>query len=308
MGLLGGSLLKVARLRAGLTQRDLAERLALPQSSIARWESGARQPTIDNLVEAVRACGLDPVVSLFATDRSNDAFIWDLLDEAPAERLRRFVAAANETRPMVRHEAAQRAGRRTAPTIAAFDPLPVLRALHEGGVQFLLVGRLAEVVRGSPLVPQAEVAVCVESSEPNRARFRAAVQGLGATRWTEDDEQPEETPFQLRQFPRARRWWNDSLGGALASLDVPPGTDGFWDLIRQADQPDLDRELTVPVASHLDLIRMADASIDAADRSGLPTLVRALEFSQDYLPPEDRPLSVPEGLEGLFAEHGLTAS
>jgi len=256
----------------------------------------------------VRACGLDPVVSLFVTDRSNDAFIWDLLDEAPAERFRRLVAAANEIRPMVRHAAAQRARRRPAATIAAFDPLPALRALDEGGVQFLLVGRLAEVVRGSPLVPQAEVAVCVESSDPNRALFRVAMQRLGATRWAADHDQPEETPFQLRQFPRAQRWWTDSIGGALASVDVPSGTDGYWDLIRQADRPDLDRDLMVPVASHLDLIRMADASIDSADRSGLPTLVRALELSQDYLPPEDRPLSVPEGLEGLFAEHGLTAS
>lgn len=161
MSLIGGALIKVARLRAGMSQRQLAESLGLPQSSIARWESGAREPTVESLVQAIRACGLDLSVSLFAMDRSNDAFIWELLDETPAERLRRQVAAAN--------------GRMAAP----FDPNPILDVLSEGTVPFVLVGRLAENVRGCPLVPEAEVVICLRRGSDARVQLERALREIG---------------------------------------------------------------------------------------------------------------------------------
>ena len=41
MGPIGADLIREARKRAGLTQRELAERAATTQSSVARWESGS---------------------------------------------------------------------------------------------------------------------------------------------------------------------------------------------------------------------------------------------------------------------------
>jgi transcriptional regulator with XRE-family HTH domain len=43
---LAGNLLRRARAQKGLTQRQLAELAGVPQSSIAKIESGARQPTL----------------------------------------------------------------------------------------------------------------------------------------------------------------------------------------------------------------------------------------------------------------------
>jgi uncharacterized protein len=42
---LAGSLVLSARLKAGLTQRQLAERLDVTQQVVAAYESGRRQPT-----------------------------------------------------------------------------------------------------------------------------------------------------------------------------------------------------------------------------------------------------------------------
>jgi transcriptional regulator with XRE-family HTH domain len=308
MNLIGGALIKIARLRAGLTQRELGERLGLPQSSIARWESGARQPAIDNLVEAVRACGLDPVVSLNPTDRSNDGFIQALLQEVPAERLRVQVAAANGMRPLERAAAARRAGG-AAVRGEEFDPLAIMRALKARDVRYVLVGRLAENIRAAPLVPTgAEVALCAQTSDCNTAALDQALRDLGATRWRESDEHPFEIPLELRGIASARRWWVESAGGAVAVVAVPHGTTGYGDVARHATDEDLDSGLSVSVAALTDLIRMADAAVDPADRGGLPTLRRAYELATRDERLGQLPVSVPAGLEELFAEHGIVSA
>ncbi|MGH3110436.1 MAG: helix-turn-helix transcriptional regulator, partial [Gaiellaceae bacterium] len=48
-------LIREARLRAGLTQHTLAERTGRERSVIARWEQGAVAPSIETLLELVRA-------------------------------------------------------------------------------------------------------------------------------------------------------------------------------------------------------------------------------------------------------------
>ncbi len=46
-----------ARLRAGLTQLELAAKAGTTQSAIARWESGSVEPSHRMLVALVRLCG-----------------------------------------------------------------------------------------------------------------------------------------------------------------------------------------------------------------------------------------------------------
>jgi transcriptional regulator with XRE-family HTH domain len=54
----GGDYVLMARRRAGLTQRDLAERLGVRQATIARWERGDRQIGIEGVEAVAGACGL----------------------------------------------------------------------------------------------------------------------------------------------------------------------------------------------------------------------------------------------------------
>lgn len=48
--LMGGRL-KSARINAGLTRKDVAERLKISVSAISYWERGITIPTLENMVE-----------------------------------------------------------------------------------------------------------------------------------------------------------------------------------------------------------------------------------------------------------------
>jgi transcriptional regulator with XRE-family HTH domain len=54
-----GEIIREARLRAGLTQYELAERSGRKRGVIARWEHGTVAPSVETLIELVRACGFD---------------------------------------------------------------------------------------------------------------------------------------------------------------------------------------------------------------------------------------------------------
>lgn len=65
-----GALLREARLRAGLTQSELAHRVGTTQPVIGRWERNEVQPSFERLQELVRACGLELSFSLTNYDDS----------------------------------------------------------------------------------------------------------------------------------------------------------------------------------------------------------------------------------------------
>lgn len=107
--MLSSDLLREARLRAGLTQAALAERTGRPQSTIARWESGRTQPSLESLRETIRACGLELGFTIANFDDSYVPFIERNLALTPEERFANAVHAANvfrEIRPKI--EAARR--------------------------------------------------------------------------------------------------------------------------------------------------------------------------------------------------------
>src|ERR1700693_2919600 len=81
------SLLRSARLRAGLSQRSLARLAEVPQSTVARIELGAVDPRSDTLAGLLNAAGyeLDTTRRLgIGIDRSQ---IRELLQLSPRDRL-----------------------------------------------------------------------------------------------------------------------------------------------------------------------------------------------------------------------------
>ena len=94
-----GRTLRLARRRRGLTQRQLAERSGVPQSAIARIESGTVTPRIDSLDKLLRFCGetleARPARGI-GVDRS---LIREMLRLSPTERLR---AASIEAKTLAR--------------------------------------------------------------------------------------------------------------------------------------------------------------------------------------------------------------
>ena len=50
-----GENIRAARKAAGVSQKELAERLQVHQKDISRWENGAHVPTVEMLVKICRA-------------------------------------------------------------------------------------------------------------------------------------------------------------------------------------------------------------------------------------------------------------
>lgn len=195
-------LIREARLRAGLSQAELAARVRSPQSTIARWERGTRVPSLETTRRVIRACGLDLGLGLARYDDSYDALIDAQLSLRPRERLVRLTEGAE---PL----------------------LESVRALVATPVTFVLIGPIAEILRGSPLATDANrIEACV-ASVPDDA------EALVGVRFAE----------------------------RLA------GSRGLSDLQRDATLVKADARLKVPVASLRDLVRIAEASLSDRSRT-----------------------------------------
>ena len=84
--MVSGDLMKEARLRAGLTQSQLAERLGTAQSVIARWERDDVSPSLETVRQVVRACELELTFFMTRFDDSNVTIIDQNLRMTPAQR------------------------------------------------------------------------------------------------------------------------------------------------------------------------------------------------------------------------------
>jgi transcriptional regulator with XRE-family HTH domain len=86
-------LIREARLRAGLTQYELAERTNRDRSVIARWEQGAVAPSLETLLELVRACGFNLPLELVLHDESNLERLRKNVLLSPERRVQRILQA-----------------------------------------------------------------------------------------------------------------------------------------------------------------------------------------------------------------------
>jgi transcriptional regulator with XRE-family HTH domain len=86
-------LIRKARLRAGLTQYELAGRAGRDRSVIARWEQGTVAPSIETLVELVRACGFELPLELIPHDPTQRERLRKTALLSPERRVRRLLQA-----------------------------------------------------------------------------------------------------------------------------------------------------------------------------------------------------------------------
>jgi transcriptional regulator with XRE-family HTH domain len=90
-------LIREARLRAGLTQYELAERSGRDRSVIARWEQGVVAPSVETLVELVRACGFELPLELLPRDASGEERLRKNALLSPERRVQRFLQAQSKS-------------------------------------------------------------------------------------------------------------------------------------------------------------------------------------------------------------------
>lgn len=230
----------IARQRAGITQQQLADRSGHPRESIARWESGAREPSLTTLQGLVSATGLDLLIHLAEENPSLAENVEDQLALTPLERMRRLMSAA-----------------------ALRDALNGLRWLAAAQTPAMVVGSIAEVLQGAPNRP-GSAHVEVVSSDPVATTRDMEAAGLAAV------------DTEARWAVTGRREpWTLAAGGTIELVIDLPGANGYADLRRGAEEVAVEKVGTVRVAHPRDLLRVADASTHAEDRARVPGL-RAL--------------------------------
>lgn len=92
-----GSLLRDARVRSGLSQRELARKARTAQSVVARIEAGLTDPGWDTLAALIRAAGFDLAVELeprIAARTHMMADVARILALSPEDRLREVAAVS----------------------------------------------------------------------------------------------------------------------------------------------------------------------------------------------------------------------
>ncbi len=83
------ALLQLARLKADMSQRELAERAGVPVTMISAYERDQRQPTLSTLLRLLRAAGFDLRLHLAAYDPHDDILADLEAGRSESERLRR---------------------------------------------------------------------------------------------------------------------------------------------------------------------------------------------------------------------------
>jgi hypothetical protein len=163
-----------------------------------------------------------------------------------------------------------------------FDPLSILAALERGYVDYVLIGGLAQVLRGVDVVTDG-VDICPSFSRGNLDRLGSAlgepVVVDGASPVTEE---------ALAAEPVVRLQTN---AGTLQVVGSPAGVpNGFVELRRAASREDLGGGLRPLVASSGDLAAMAAALHRPADVERLAMLRRVVELETDraVAPPPGR--------------------
>lgn len=199
-------LIAIARKRAGLSQRELGRRLGRPQTTIARWETGAREPSFAAVQQALRACGVQLLTDLATYDDSDVPLAHRQLSLPPHQRLS----------SMARDD--------TAALMGALSAVATNRA------RLIVVGEVAGALQGSPLLLHGAPLELVAHPK-DRARAEARLAGL---------------PVRLIDPPAGTHGYQDLAHGAeRIALDATHNVRvaNVQDLLRIAlNSPDAHRE------------------------------------------------------------------
>ena len=82
-------IIREARLKAGLTQSELAARLGRERAQVARWETGGQEPSFENVRAVVEACGFALHVDFAEREATPelDAELETSVAQAPQQRI-----------------------------------------------------------------------------------------------------------------------------------------------------------------------------------------------------------------------------
>lgn len=83
------ALLQLARLKAGLSQGQLAKRAGVSPTMVSAYERDRRQPTLATLLRLLRAAGFELRMHLASADPHDDVLATLEMGRSPGEQARR---------------------------------------------------------------------------------------------------------------------------------------------------------------------------------------------------------------------------
>lgn len=154
-----------------------------------------------------------------------------------------------------------------------FDPRAVLAALERNGVDYVLIGGLAQVIRGADITT-ASVDICPRFGAGNLDRLAAAADELAVTGSAGDVVDLTDATVDAEPIISLA-----ARAGSLRIVGSPAGApQGYVDLRRAATKEHLGHGVQPLVASIADLARMASALRRDQDEKRLPQLRRIIEL------------------------------
>ena len=159
------------------------------------------------------------------------------------------------------------------------DPERILSTLVERDVQFVVIGAIAAIAQGGPLITQ-DLDITPAREPDNLERLATALKKLDARLRIPNDPSGIEFPIEPRFLGSVDSWTLKSPSGDIDLLFAPSGTAGYEDLKRSAVSAELWGH-QVLVASLPDIIRMKEAAGRPKDTAQLPVLRQTLELRRE---------------------------
>ena len=149
----------------------------------------------------------------------------------------------------------------------------MLAALHDAGVQFVLIGGMAAVLYGDVGVT-VDLDVVPARTPDNLDRLAAALRSLDARVRVADVPAFDCSAGFFRNLSEDTTLNLTTHAGDLDLAFRPSGTQGYPDLKRDAVEIEAADGVTILVASLADVIRSKEAANREKDRAALPRLRR----------------------------------
>jgi transcriptional regulator with XRE-family HTH domain len=263
-----GRTLRHARRRARLTQRELATRAGVPQSTVARIERGVHMPRVDTFEHLLEACGMDIELTHKRGVGVDVTQIQGLLRMTPHERVAQGI-------DIVEQLPERGSSLARTPKLLLDD---VLAALDRHAVRFIIVGGQASRVWGSPSLTE-DFDAAYAPDRDNHERLAAALREMDAKVRVANVDEDLPLLLDATTLERSFNLTFRTPFGDLDFLGLPAGVDGYDELEPNAVEVAFGKR-TARVAALDDLIRMKVAAGRPKDRVEVEILV-ALRDERD---------------------------
>lgn len=168
----------------------------------------------------------------------------------------------------------------TPGNVADFEPGQILRALEAHHVRYVVIGAIAAIAAGAPILT-TDLDVTPARSHDNLERLALALRDLDAK--LRSASAPEGVPFPIKaeMLATADSWTLTTRAGDVDLMFLPAGTQGYDDLRSGASKERI-AGVTVTVAALADVIRSKEAANREKDSMQLPILRRTLEQTRQH--------------------------